>query len=248
MLKAYTDHAEGGSDPGGKWEELNSAEPACFPKMHPLDKSLLPWLGTEGIKGHGETRHSTNWVHIVCICMHWIIKQSKSESCSVVSDSLWPHGLYSPWNSPGQNTGVGSLSLLQGIFPTQGSNPGLLNCRRILYQLSHKGSPNNPRDITKCGGGLVPKPCSTLCNPMDCSPPGSSAHGLSQLRTLDWVAICFSRGSSWPKNQAWISCNVPTELWGKIAKKGSNYLLNGVDTCISQVWLFIKTWGTLLSN
>ena len=42
----------------------------------------------------------------------------------VVSDSLQLHGLYSPWNSPGQNTGVGSLSLVQGIFPTQGSNPG----------------------------------------------------------------------------------------------------------------------------
>ena len=48
------------------------------------------------------------------------------------------HGLYSSWNSPGQNTGVGSLSLFQGIFPTQGSNPGLPHCRRILYQLSHK--------------------------------------------------------------------------------------------------------------
>ena len=45
------------------------------------------------------------------------------------------------WNFLGQNTGVGSLSLLQGIFPTQGSNPGLLHCRQILYQLSHKGSP-----------------------------------------------------------------------------------------------------------
>ena len=42
----------------------------------------------------------------------------RSESCSVVSDSLQPHELESPWNSPGQNTGVGSLSLLQGIFPT----------------------------------------------------------------------------------------------------------------------------------
>ena len=48
-----------------------------------------------------------------------------SESRSVVSDSLRPHGLYSPWNSPGQNIGVGSFSLLQGIFPTQGSHPGL---------------------------------------------------------------------------------------------------------------------------
>ena len=51
------------------------------------------------------------------------------------------HGLYSPWNSPGQNTEVGSLSLLQGIFPTLGSNPGFPHCRWILYQLSHKGSP-----------------------------------------------------------------------------------------------------------
>ena len=56
-------------------------------------------------------------------------------------NSLQPHGLYSPWNSPDQNTGVGSLSLLQGIFPTQGLNPGLPHFRQILYQLSHKGSP-----------------------------------------------------------------------------------------------------------
>ena len=50
-------------------------------------------------------------------------------------------GLYSPWNSPGQNTGVGSLPLLQRIVPIQGSNPGLPHCRQILNQLSHKGSP-----------------------------------------------------------------------------------------------------------
>ena len=96
----------------------------------------------------------------------------ESESHSVVSNSLLLHGLYSPWNSPGQNagvgslslpipgikprsptlqadslqseppgkpkkTGVGTLSLLQGIFPTQGSNLGLLHCRQILYNLSH---------------------------------------------------------------------------------------------------------------
>ena len=63
-----------------------------------------------------------------------------SECMKVVSDSLRSHGLYNPWNSPGQNTGVGSRSLLQEIFPTQGSNPGLLYCRWILYQLSHQGS------------------------------------------------------------------------------------------------------------
>ena len=58
-----------------------------------------------------------------------------------MSNSLQPHGLYRPWNSPGQNTGVGILSLLQGIFPTQESNPGLLHYRQIVYQLSHKRSP-----------------------------------------------------------------------------------------------------------
>ena len=76
----------------------------------------------------------------------WIIKvmysfsESESEICSVLSDSLRPHGIYSPWNSPGQNTGVGSFSLLQGIFPTQGLNSGLSHCRWILYQLRNKGS------------------------------------------------------------------------------------------------------------
>ena len=64
-----------------------------------------------------------------------------SESRSVVSESLRPHRLYSPLNSPGQNTGMCSLSLLQGIFLTQGSNPGLLSCRWIRYQLNHKRSP-----------------------------------------------------------------------------------------------------------
>ena len=61
-----------------------------------------------------------------------------------MSDSLRPNGPYSPWNSPGQSIGVGSHSLLQGIFPTQGLNPGLPHCRQILYQLSHQWSPRIP--------------------------------------------------------------------------------------------------------
>ena len=66
-------------------------------------------------------------------------------SCSVVYYSLWPHGLYParlfcPWNPPGKNTGVVCHALLQEIFPIQGSNPGLLHCRQILYHLSHEGS------------------------------------------------------------------------------------------------------------
>ena len=106
-------------------------------------------------------------------CLKW------SESCSVVFNSLWPHGLYSPWNSLGQNTGVGNCSLLQGIFPTEGLNSGLLNCRWILYQLSHQGSPRKWS-------------CSVVSNslrPVDGSPPSSSVHGILQARILEWVAI-----------------------------------------------------------
>ena len=62
------------------------------------------------------------------------MKVKVAQLCPTLCD---PHGL----NSPGQNTGVGKDPLLQGIFPTQGSKPGLPHCRRILYQLIHKGSP-----------------------------------------------------------------------------------------------------------
>jgi len=64
-----------------------------------------------------------------------------SERHSVMFNCLQPHKPYSPWNSPGQNTGVGSLSLLQGILPTHISKSALLHCRWILNQLSHQGSP-----------------------------------------------------------------------------------------------------------
>ena len=85
--------------------------------------------------------------------------ESESERHSVMSHSLQPHGLYSPWNSPGQNIGVGGLSLLQGIFPIQGSNLGLLHCRWILYQLSHKGSPGILEWVAYpfCSGSFQPR-------------------------------------------------------------------------------------------
>ena len=76
------------------------------------------------------SRHSTN-------------VKKESESNSVLSDPLQPHRLQSarllcPWKSPGQNTWVGCCSLLQGIFPTQGMNPDLPHCRRVLYHLSYQ--------------------------------------------------------------------------------------------------------------
>ena len=74
-----------------------------------------------------------------------VTSESKSVSRSVMSDSLryyelQPTRLFCPWDSPGQNTGGGCHSLLQGIFPTQGLNPGLLHYHQILYCLSHQGS------------------------------------------------------------------------------------------------------------
>ena len=55
--------------------------------------------------------------------------------------------------------------------------------------------------------------CPTLCDPMDCSPPGSSVHGILQARILEWVAIPFSRGSSWPRNQTWVSWVSCIGMW-----------------------------------
>ena len=74
------------------------------------------------------------------------VKVKESENHPVESDSLRPHGLYSPWNSPGQNTGVGSFSLLQGIFPTQGSNPGLPSLGDLVNPGIEPRSPKLPAD------------------------------------------------------------------------------------------------------
>ena len=61
------------------------------------------------------------------------------------------------------------------------------------------------RSLCVCAKSL--QSCLTLCNTMDCSPPGSSTHGILQARMLEWVAISFSRGSSWPRNQTYVSCS-----------------------------------------
>ena len=53
---------------------------------------------------------------------------------------------------------------------------------------------------------LVTQSCLTLCDPTDCTSPGSSVHGILQTRILEWVAISFSRGSSWPRDGTWVSC------------------------------------------
>ena len=127
-----------------------------------------------------------------------------SESASVMSDSLQPYGLYSPWNSLGHNTGVGSLSLLQGIFPTQRSNPGLPQCRWILYQLSHKGSPRSllgqPRgcgkNTSKGDGGWEQGGGSGGVRSSD------TGMALQSLRTLSHTAAPGAHRPTWTHGEA----------------------------------------------
>ena len=110
-----------------------------------------------------------------------------------------------------------------GIKP-RSSNPGLLYRMRILYYLSYQGSPTREerkdKKLQDIGNNwqrqqwvlpnksfcVVTKLCPTLYNPIDCSPPGSSVHGISQARMLEWVAISFSRALSLPRNRIRVPC------------------------------------------
>ena len=111
--------------------------------FHALEKemathsSVLAWRipGTGepgGLPSMGSHRVGHDWsdLAVAAASIRWSSEVKVTQLLSL--DSLRPHGLYNPWNSPGQNTGVGSLSLLQGIFLTQGSNPVLLHCRRFF--------------------------------------------------------------------------------------------------------------------
>ena len=98
---------------------------------------------------------------------------------------MQPHGLYSPWTSPGQNTAVGSLSLLQGIFPTQGLNSSLLHFRQILYHLSHQGSPKVKVKVAQL--------CLTLCSPWTIY----TVHGLYTVHGIYMQSTGFSRQEYW---------------------------------------------------
>ena len=120
---------------------------------------ILEWLAAPFSRGSSLPRDWTQVSHNAAwFFPRWATKEAQIKQnlpcwavlgCSVVSDSLRPHGLYSPWDSPGKNSGVGSHALLQGIFPARGSNPGLLHCRSTLYHLSHQGSLSISRGVLK---------------------------------------------------------------------------------------------------
>ena len=165
-----------------KWKSLK-----CVTLCNPMDYTvheilqarILEWVAVPFSRGFSQPRNQTG---VSCIAgrffTNWAIRETwlpKGNGkivkviqlcptlCDLMDytvDSIVPTGLYSPWNSPGQNIGVGSRSLLQGIFPTQGLNPSLPHCRQILYQRSHKGRINRkqktvaefPTDLKFCVG------------------------------------------------------------------------------------------------
>ena len=133
--------------------------------------------------------------------------------------TLQPHGLYSPWNSPGQNTRVGSLSLLQGIFPTRGSNPGLPHCRQILYQLSHKGSPRTLEWVAYAISSDLPDPGLNQgllhCRQILCQ---LSYQGINQIK---WkIHLNKEANEAYISSQRWLD---------QIQGEGSWYLCMGIN-------------------
>ena len=122
--------------------------------IHGILQARIPeWVAISFSSGTSQPR---NWTQVSCIAGRCLTDWATWEASKLVKVAQWcptlcdTNGLYSPWNSLGQNTGVGSLSLLQGIFPTQGLNPCLLHCRWILYLLSHKGSQVEAVDYNIC--------------------------------------------------------------------------------------------------
>ena len=129
---------------------LNGGRVACGEKRYPVYNSRKSGCRGEGGAG-GRCISFQSSVHLA-ECQAPATKKRLPAAQPAETPALGggmdesPHGLQPvrllcPWNSSCQNTGVGSCSILQGIFLTQGLNPGLLHCRWILYQLSHKGSP-----------------------------------------------------------------------------------------------------------
>ena len=116
------------------------------------------------------------------------------------------------------------LTLLNNPNQTQGSKLSLSHCRQILYHLNHQGSPNSfvlvfQPLLRYCAVlCLVAQPCPTLCDPMDCCPPGFSVHGGSPGKNTRVGSLSFSRGSSQPMSRTGVSRiadSLPAILPGK---------------------------------
>ena len=110
-----------------------------------------------------------------------------------------PTGSSVHWHSPGKNTMTSSRGSSQPRDQTQVSYiAGTL--------FTSWATREAPFTILVSKSMLLPQVCPTVCDAMDCGPPGSSVHEIFQARILEWVAISFSRGSSQPRDRTWVSC------------------------------------------
>ena len=177
-----------------------------------------------------------------------------TQSCWTLCDPMdyIPLGSSVHQDSPGKNTGVGCHALLQGIFPTQRWNPGLLHCRWILYRLSHQGNPgllewvaypfSRGSSWPRNGAGLsciagrfftsrvtgeaphaAHKVKVTHSCPTLCDPMYYTVHGILQAKILEWVAFHFSRGSSQRRNRTQVFC-IAGRFFTSWATRGAQYV------------------------
>ena len=157
------------------------------------------------LSGKSQDKMSLYMCVCVCVCMRTHALRSCLTFCDPMGCSSSVRGIFQArilkWVA---------ISYSRGIFPAQESNPCLLHplhWQVNSLSLSHLVSLNGKYQWVKSSLfytgfwvlGEVAQLCPTLCDPMDYSPPGSSIHGILQARILEWVAISFSRGSSWPR-------------------------------------------------
>ena len=138
-----------------------------------------------GLVNTGLCKMKCQWA--LCYAVLCLVIKPCPTLCSPMDCS--PPGSSVHGDFPSNNTGVGCHAFLQGIFPTQGLNPGLLHRRWMLYHLNHQGSPSGP---AAAAAAKTLQSCLTLYDPIDGSPPGSLVPGILQARILEWVAISFS--------------------------------------------------------
>ena len=213
------------------WSGLPFPPPGHLPNpgIEPVSLCFLRWLANSLPLCHLGRCPSDNRLNTLMIPLSqppaaspWDLPNSgikpRSPHCRWILYQLRPPG------KP-KNTAVHILNLLQQIFPMQESNYSLLHCRQILHQLSYQGSPVHivrpeilplssiPPFLSHCTYSEVAQSCLTLCNPVDCSLPCSSVHGIFQARVLEWVAISFFRGSSQPRDGTCVSCTGSWSLY-----------------------------------
>ena len=203
VLCMLCDPAEGSPPPHS---QLQHSLPFCWvPRralMNLLQRVTFSFIGFHWFNDSSDNNEQNllkRKNHVRPLVFYWPYNHGSVQfSHSVMSNSLQPVGLYSRWNSPGQEW--------------------------VAFPFSRGSSqPRDQTQVSRIAGGFftswatrealctrkwseVAQSCPTLWDPMDCSLPGFSVHGIFQARILEWVAISFSRGSSWPRDQTQVSC------------------------------------------